>query len=147
LSNRSTGVPHGGFNVSTLRSDYPFVVVTEAAIDALSLIEAGVPNVMAIIGIGNDLSIDAIARSGKRIWLALDNDPKGPGDKGREGQKATAKIIERLHSRGLAAFDFTGQFADIIGDYKDWNAWWKNQGRHLGVRPLEHLAELLVVTT
>ncbi|TSC60390.1 MAG: hypothetical protein LiPW15_268 [Parcubacteria group bacterium LiPW_15] len=128
LTIKYTGVPHGAFNVAALNAPGNDLIVTEGVMDALSLIEAGVPNTLALIGVQNTVILEALERSRKKLWIALDI------DENKSGQNATAKIIERFRSRGVPVGDFTAKFAARLTEqYKDYNAWWQASGRHLSL--------------
>ncbi|MCP4704272.1 MAG: toprim domain-containing protein, partial [candidate division Zixibacteria bacterium] len=72
------------------------VLITEGIIDALTLLDAGYQNVLAIYGV-NGLTTDHLhffqEQRVKRVILCLDGDAAG--------QKAVSKITEQLNSRGI----------------------------------------------
>jgi hypothetical protein len=77
---------------AALRSDSPFVVLVEGAKEVWKLREARVP---AVACLGSDLSTQQaqkLARLGKQVLIAFDNDKAG-----REGTKrAFGRLLERL---------------------------------------------------
>lgn len=140
-----TNVPHGVFNeypLSTKEQDE--VVLVEAPIDALTLLEMGYHDVVSLVGIKNYVILELIARTGKRIAVALDNDKAGINNtygyeqemKGANGKASTRHIvgvIEWFGNNGLEGKvrDFTKTFREEhLADegWKDWNDWWKQFG-------------------
>ncbi len=122
LSVEHTGVPHGAFNIESLSADHPEIIIAEGTFDALSLIQMSYPATMAMIGVNNQVIIEAIARSGKNLAIALDIDPN------KTGQNNTAKILSYLKSMGHSAQvrDFTQDFTAAHPDFltlgcKDFN--------------------------
>jgi hypothetical protein len=87
------------------------IVVTEGPIDALSGLAAGY-QAAAILGAGtNSPAIaDRLAATGKRVLLALDNDP--------EGHRAHERLASMLSDR-----DATWSTLPIPGHYSDLNEW------------------------
>ena len=136
LSVANTGIPHGAFNLKVLESDISEVIAVEGVMDALTLIEMGFPDTIAIIGTDNKIILETIARSGKKIAIALDNDD---GGKRRTYGYCDAKnrripgLIETLQIKGRSPTDirdFTAEFAvshPDMTDGMDWNDWWKKQ--------------------
>lgn len=118
---KKAGLPQGGFNMEVLTGDHEEIILLEGAIDALTLAVLGFPNVVAVIGASNDLVLEEVARSGKNIALASDNDDTG----WKTIHRLMAKL-QQLDFRG-GVRDFTGEF--IAGHYgfgrcKDFNQWW-----------------------
>lgn len=119
-----TGYPQGGFNVSCFESNCGEIIVSEAVIDALTVMQA-LPgsNVVAFIGTDNELIRAALASSKKRIALALDFD--------EAGRSAVAKIMEQLGKIGCEARDLTPEFFErfpAAARYDDYNSWWVAEG-------------------
>ncbi len=73
------------------------LIITESVIDALSFLEAGIPNVLPIYGVSGWTADHNELLDGQRIrrvTLALDSDDAG--------ERAAAAIAEKLASRGIA---------------------------------------------
>ncbi len=119
LSTEKTKVPQGGFHMEALEGEEGEVVISEGAIDALSLIELGWPRSLAMIGVSNTAIIRVMARSQRNFAIALDNDDTG--------RRETAKLVERLRGFGWKgqSRDFTGEFVRQHHDrqFKDYNDW------------------------
>ncbi len=121
----TNGYSHGVFNAEVLESaEEDEVIVVEGCIDALSLQQMHYPNVVAIVGTGNEYGIQRIADSGKNIALALDND--------EEGQKAANRIAELLYNKDFNGrvrnftYDFIQEHPEA-GEYDDYNSFWVSQ--------------------
>lgn len=118
----SSSLPTGAFNMDILTKNPEKVIIIEAVIDALTVIEAlGEKNIIAIIGLDNVGSIDALTSSVREISLALDNDIWG--------REKTVKIYERLKKQGFAGKieNFTARFMQEhpeAQNFKDINEWW-----------------------
>lgn len=98
------------------------VFVTEGAIDALSIIEAG-GEAVALNSTSNTRKLlETLKEKRPRsvLILALDNDPEKKDERGREvgkaGQRATAALAE-----GLKELEIPFLQADICGQHKDPN--------------------------
>ncbi len=102
LPNRSTGL----WNAQAIKS-HPAIILTESVIDALSVMVAGFPNVIAVQGTNGfsagggsasgrkDSDIDLLKRHGvAHVTLLLDGDDAGG--------RAVAKLRPRLEAAGLA---------------------------------------------
>lgn len=120
------GFQHGGGNMAALNSDCQEVLVVEAALDGLTIIQAlKLRNVVWVIGLGNWRVMDEIIRSGKKIALALDFD-KG-------GRDETPRLLKKLEEAGVLPEnlrDFTGQFLSEHPEaavFDDYNSWWQNR--------------------
>lgn len=105
---------------------YDEVFVTEAPIDALTLVEMGYPNTIAMIGTGNYFVLSSAIRRVKAMSLAFNFD--------EAGFKASGKTFKFLWEKGFLkeegenVSDFTRQFFRSVGtDAKDYNAWWTSQ--------------------
>lgn len=98
------------FNIDALQSEAP-VFVVEGEIDALSVIEVGYSNTIALGGTGGYsllLKVLEEKRPEYPILIALDNDDAG---------KSTAgKLLSALKAKGIEAFN-----VNISGDFKDPN--------------------------
>ena len=118
-----TGVSIELFNKKALYNDAARpVFITEGAIDALSIIEAGGVAV-ALNSTSNTrklLEELKAKRTRNTLIIALDNDPEKKDENGREigkaGQRAAAALIE-----GLKELEIPFLQADICGRYKDPN--------------------------
>lgn len=118
-----TGVSIELFNKKALYNDAARpVFITEGAIDALSIIEAGGVAV-ALNSTSNTrklLEELKAKRTRNTLIIALDNDPEKKDESGREigkaGQRAAAALIE-----GLKELEIPFLQADICGRYKDPN--------------------------
>ena len=134
-----TNVRHGAFNFDVMAAKIPYVIPTEAAIEALSIVSLmGLADNQAIgfVGTLNDLLINELIKSDKNIFVALNNDkpkneeciichracPNGPG------QKATKKIIELFEKSGQGhrISDLTHQFLALnphlnTANFNDYN--------------------------
>jgi hypothetical protein len=128
-----TGIPHGAFNIKSLYSSWNEIIVVEAPIDCLSLLQTGFPNVLAIVGLYNYLILEMIIASNKKLALAFDNDKPKDGKIGR-GQKGTEDIAHWLKNKGLQEEkhfrNFTASFVEAhheIAYFKDFNDFLKKQ--------------------
>lgn len=104
------------------------IIATEAVIESLSLTTLGDRSTIAIIGVDNYVILDAIAASGKKVAIALNNDlPKSDGSMG-PGQKATAKLLKFFQEKGIAARNFTEEFLANHQEvaWTDFNEYLKN---------------------
>lgn len=125
LSVTNTGIPHGTFNLNVLNSEVPEIIIVEGVMDALTLIEMGHTNTVAIIGTDNKIAMEAIAKSEKKIAIALDNDDGG--------KRITPKLIENFLKRGKSMADIRDFTADFVLSHPemthgmDWNSWKKEQ--------------------
>ena len=73
-----------------LKNDYPFVVVCEGQIDALTCWSYGVPAV-ALFGVGSSKQYDILNKTGVRNWVTFfDND-----DAGRKATNKFNKMIRK----------------------------------------------------
>ncbi len=122
-----TGITTGAFNIDILSNpDYTEVIMTEGAMDALTLIQMGIPNVMAVVGVDNVITLDLMTVSGKAIAIALDND--------EAGLEATKRVTERLDYAGHDMTMVRNYTADFItehpsaADHDDYNTWWQKAG-------------------
>jgi DNA primase len=73
------------------------IILTESVIDALSFLQAGIPNAIPLYGTnGYTADHDALLEKHRvrRVVLALDSD--------EAGQKAAAALMQKLSSRGIA---------------------------------------------
>lgn len=123
----TNGYSHGVFNAEALEDqENDEIIVVEGCIDALSLQQMCYPNVVAIVGTGNEYGIQRIAATGKNIALALDND--------EEGQKAANRIAELLYNMDFNGrvrnftYDFIQEHPEA-GEYDDYNSFWVSQVR------------------
>ncbi|MDD5032505.1 MAG: hypothetical protein PHC85_00055 [Candidatus Pacebacteria bacterium] len=132
LSVRVNGcsVFHGMFNSQVLNSGFKEVVAVEAVICALTLIEMGIESTVAVIGVDNRFIIEELVRSGKNIGLGLDVDNTG-------AQGTLSVFPQKLVDAGFnfSLRDFTADFirefgASSVGNWKDFNDWWKNSDRY-----------------
>lgn len=119
-----SGILHGGFNMKVLDDDkVEEVIEAEAVLDSLTLIEIGYANTIAVIGIDNELIMEAVARSGKKVAIALDNDIAG--------WESTLRMTEKLRQKGvLDVRDFTADFIKAHPEENftdDWNEYWKRK--------------------
>jgi len=92
LPNRSTGI----WNAQAIKT-HAEIILTESVIDALSVMVAGFPNVIAVQGTNGvkDSDIDTLQRQGvASVVLLLDGDDAGA--------RACAKLRPRLEAAGLA---------------------------------------------
>lgn len=142
LSTAHTNVPHGIFN------EYPLtdtlcdeIVLVEAPIDALSLREMGHHDTVALVGIKNYIILELIARTGKRVAIALDNDVAGINNTYgyEQSMKAANGTVQTRHMIGVMEWfakngldgkirDFTAAFRTDHSNeegWDDWNTWWK----------------------
>lgn len=121
-----TKVHQGGFNMSILKSDSSRVIVVEAVICALTLIQIGILETVAVVGTNNVILMEALARSGKDIEIALDGDISGH----RETNVLFKRLAFAEHKAGVN--DFTSEFINnhsMPDVFKDYNQWWKNIDR------------------
>ena len=129
LSVEHTGVPHGAFNIQLLDSDsdYPEIVIAEGAFDALSLIQMGYPATMAIIGVNNQVILESIARSGKNLALAFDEDKNKYQTGQTNTQKITAKLKAMNYPDQIRNFteDFITEHPDFLTAGKDFSDYLK----------------------
>lgn len=130
LSVARTGIAHGSFNGAVLTSGADEILVTEAAIEALTLIMLGKPS-MAMIGVTNMAVLEEVSRfRGTKIGIALNFDENGVG------QKATANIMRRLEGRFPGeTYDYTAQFVSKLDGqpFNDYNGWLvQSQAGHNG---------------
>lgn len=119
-------VPHGAFNIGLL--DDPScqtLVLTEGVMDAMVLMMLRF-DVMAILGADNNLIIDAVARSNKRlVALAFDRDVAG-----RKAALTVAKKLRELGFQGRIVNFNTSAFYQRYpeaANCKDINDWWIKQ--------------------
>lgn len=115
-------VPQGGFNMEALGGESDEVFVVESVVDSLSLMMLlKTQSVISVIGVDNYIVLDLVAESGKKIAVALNNDPSDSSSKIGSGQKATQKIIERFKKQNLAVRDLTSEMLVPAGlnDYND----------------------------
>jgi len=113
----SSSLPTGAFNMDVLIKNPERVIIIEAL---------GEKNIMAIIGLDNVGSIDAVTSSVKELSLALDNDIWG--------REKTIKIYERLQKQGFLGKieNFTAKFIQEhpeAQNFKDINAWWQDKNK------------------
>lgn len=104
-----TGVPVPLYNPGALRAGEEYIFVTEAALDAISIMCAG-GTAVALTGTEGDTLIQELQRtkySGK-ILLCLDND--GPG------QKAAVELCEKLQPLGIDVYDVSPVVTCSIDD-------------------------------
>lgn len=120
-----TKIPHGLFNFDVLTQPYSEIIIVESCIDALTLIQLGFPNVVAIIGTENEYALHLIMQTGKDIAIGLDNDDSG--------QKITGRIREKMikadypaHVRNFTTEIFLPQFPDA-SVYDDFNSYFVNR--------------------
>lgn len=126
----SNGFEQGGFNMEVLDSGCEEVILVEAAICVVTLVQMGYECGIGMIGSSNHSILDCIVRSGKKLALGLDIDP----NRHQTGQKKAATILEALQERGFArARNFTAEFVAAGGleTFKDWNEDWVRRGRFL----------------
>ena len=100
-------------------SGHAGVIVLEGVMDALTLIQIGRPNTLAMVGIQNAAILTAVVQSGKSIATGLDLDATG-----RKKTAGVAELLSELGHRG-AVRDFTSEFFGGETRYKDFNEWLK----------------------
>ena len=110
-----------------LEFSHPEVVVAEGVADALTLIQMGTPQTLALVGVQNIIIMEAVVRAGKDVAIALDNDARG--------KESTVRIVERLQRTGFQGNIryFTDEFLEKHPEaktYKDFNKWWQEVGAH-----------------
>ncbi len=124
LSNEHTEISHGAFNSGIIfDSTIEKLIVVEAVIDALTLINLGETSVLAVIGLNNAVLLENLLASGKEIIWALDFDDAG--------RKQTEKMIKRCEKAGVKSSDFTPSFFEKYPNaknYDDYNSWWQKEG-------------------
>lgn len=131
-----SNIPHGIFNEEPLTSGAEEITVVEAPIDAIALTQLGHKDVSGIVGVRNFVVLELIARSGKRVAIALDNDQAGKestygivkeniGAGGNVQKTKIVGLLEWFENRGLRGKvrDFTAEYASQFNnvDWKDWN--------------------------
>ena len=112
---KAPGVEPVLFNTKALNDTTMPVIITEAEIDALSIIEAG-GNALALGGTGNaDLFVELIKKEKPRqlIVLALDNDDAG--------NNAAMKIMDALKDEPVKIYNRDHFKNGMYGKYKDAN--------------------------
>jgi len=130
LSTKFTNVPQGIFNVGVLYEDYPEIIAVEGTHDAMSLIQMGYPNVVAIIGTKIGFALELLARSGKDVAIGLDKQKADNKGKERELTAECLKEIEALGHTGRRrdfTVDFMNSYSDFANDpeIKDFNEYMK----------------------
>ncbi len=76
------------------------LILTESVIDALSFLQAGIPNVVPLYGVNGftpDHDALVVKHRIRRVVLALDSD--------EAGRKASAALAEKLRARGVEVLD------------------------------------------
>jgi len=113
LSVKEVHVPHGMFREEVLSWNYPEIIVTEAAIDALSLMTWEYVNVVAMIGVSNAAIAEALALSGHDVAIALDNDAAGC--------ETTRELGEHFDKLGVVGVrDFSAEFSVACTEQEPW---------------------------
>lgn len=111
LTINGTHVRQGGWNLNVLASRNPTVYIAEGIMDALSLIQAGLP-ALAMIGVGNIAIVREVAHSqaacGMTLALALDWDKAG-----RDGAAKLTQALQEEHAPGEIV-NFTEQFVAAL---------------------------------
>lgn len=112
---------HGGFNMQVLEPDsgHAEVIVLEGVMDALTLVQIGRPNTLAMIGVQNAAILTAVVQSGKAVATGLDLDATG-----RKQTTTIAELLSELGHRN-AVRDFTTEFFGSETRFKDFNEWLK----------------------
>lgn len=138
-----TNIPPGMFNEEPLISDREEIFLVEAPIDALIMTQMGYWDTTAVVGVKNFAVLELVARAGKKVALAFDNDEPGRNNtngaikeyrdaRGNVRQVKNVGLLEWFEKRGFQGKvrDFTSEFvAEHGGDgWKDWNDLWK-QGK------------------
>jgi hypothetical protein len=110
--------------------EHQMINITEAVIDALTLIQMGYPATIAIIGVNNYAVLQAVVNLGKDIALAFDNDTTG-----RQKTDETINWLMEKAGHSHILIDRTSDlmFADYpsLANYKDLNEWWIKKGRNI----------------
>lgn len=121
-------VKHGGFNMQVLEPDsgHAEVIVLEGVMDALTLIQIGLPNTLAMIGVQNAAILTAVAQSAKAVATGLDLDTTG-----RKQTTTIAGLLAELGHRNTVR-DFTAEFFGSETRFKDFNEWLKAGSPQLG---------------
>ncbi len=117
-------VSQGGFNTDVLTKCQD-VTIAEAAIEALTLVEMGYPNVIATVGTNNSHVLAAVTRYAKAAQLAYNHD--------KAGWEATGKAMKFFRERNFLTEDFEN-YSDLSRSFFygrdtaiDFNEWWKTE--------------------
>jgi len=133
-----SNIPHGIFNEQPLFSDASEVILVEAPIDTLTMIQMGNEATSGLVGVKNFLILELVARTGKRVAVGLDNDEGGrrgtdgyikevPNVKGGSRGIKIIGLLEWFEKRGIQVRDFTKEFVQQNGGegWDDWNSYYK----------------------
>lgn len=116
----------GAYNHQILAQDRQRVIITEGVMDAWSMPLLGLASpdeVMSIVGIGNNVMLEAIARANPKtaLWFALDID-----EKTGVGEKQTIRWEQDLRALGFKG-QIVNMTAEIAREYPgvtdDYNQW------------------------
>lgn len=131
LSNVHTRVAQGGFRMELLQQAGGELIVTEAALDALTLMQIGYPAVMSMIGVGNASITRRLAQSGRALATGFDTDPTGIA----KAQKLAETLAALGYQQPIRNFSETF-FGRVGNTAKDFNGWWQEIGHRLPVDEL-----------
>lgn len=104
------------FRCTTHLKNYP-VILVEGCFDAVAMLEAGYPSVVALAGTCL-IEIEWYKHLDQLI-LAFDHD--------EAGQLAQAKAVQQLKNVGVKCFTLPSQ---LWGQHKDFAAFWQAEGKH-----------------
>ncbi len=113
LKNSFTGIGHGAYNMTAIRSQSEHLAVVEGSIDLLSLYQMGVKCAIALIGTENDYIFFQVAKSNKKhVWAGFDNDPPKRNSQESPGVKATKKFFEQMKE-----FGYKGELHNLTAEF------------------------------
>lgn len=154
---KETGMLHGGLNITrAIKSNAPYIMVSEAGLNAVTLVEMAndVKAQTAVIGVNNYLLIELLSKAKSDIIFSYDFDPpkwnKNKKEWGGEtGQKNTLATRDALIQYGYKGnmYDFTAGFAKAHPEYatnkyayNDANKFWTEVGKSINV--LDYIEEI-----
>lgn len=133
---KETGMLHGGLNISyAVESDRRFIMVSEAGLNAVTLVEMAkdIQAQTAVVGVNNYLLLELLAKSKADIIFSYDLDPPKWHKKrkiwsGETGQENTVKARDALVEYGYKGrmYTFTPGIAKAFPNYpyNDTNKFW-----------------------